>query len=190
MQSKISRYQVVARGVAGLVCAVALIGGGGCRPVHDNPKLQWAAFDHLGREGILKKVTLEDLEGVYSGTIRYVTVENISEATADVEHIITQMLSREFAGLGVVDHNSLTLTLHLPDGMVRVLADLPPFDLEEGILTAPILPPGAVDESSLELICVAKVYPQGLMLDGLLTTEILLPDRAALAVVLHFQLVK
>jgi hypothetical protein len=178
--------------VTGLVCAlVLLVGVAGCRPVHDNPKLQWAIFDHLGREGIKENVTLEELEGDYKGTIYYVSVENISEFTAEAEQFMAQMLRTEYEGLGTVYDNTLTLTLNLPDGMVRVLTDLPPFELEEGIITAPILPaPEAMDESYLEMVCVAKVYPEGLMLDGVLTTEIRLPESTVLAVMLEFQLVK
>lgn len=192
MYSKIGSYQSVSKGMTGLVCAlVLLVGGAGCRPVHDNPKLQWAIFDQIGREGIKENVTLEELEGDYKGTIYYVSVENISEVTAEAEQYMAQMLRREYEGLGRVYDNTLTLTLNLPDGMVRVLTDLPPFELEEGILTAPILPaPEAMDESSLEMVCVAKVYPEGLMLDGVLSTEIRLSESTVLAVMLEFQLVK
>ncbi len=151
---------------------------------HENPRLQWQVFERIGREGIMKKVTLDQLQGDYTGNIRF---RNLA---SEERLIASQLLSTELECLGKVAGNLLIITLTLPDGEIMELHDLPLFELDDGIITAPVASQESTDESDFEMVCVVKRYPQGLMIDGELTKESWVNGIHGQAVTMNFQLIK
>lgn len=157
-----------------------------------NPKLQWEAFDSIGRQGIRENTTLDELQGTYKGKLLYAIPadpQSITTLSTDDSNLIDQLSDGEMDLKGRIDGSQLVLAVILPDGTFLELDGLPPFELEEGIMTAPATTQAFTDDSYFSMICMVKVYPESLMLDGILRQEIQLSENNHILMNFHFQMI-
>ena len=157
-----------------------------------NPKLQWDVFDIIGRQGIRKNTTLDELQGTYKGNLIYAVPEDpqsIPTLSADDSNLIDWLSDGELDLKGRIDGSQLALTVILPNSNLLELDELPPFELEKGIMTAPVTTQTYTDDSFFNMICMVKVYPESLMVDGVLRQEVQLSDNNRILMIFHFQVI-
>ena len=157
-----------------------------------NPKLEWDVFDSIGRQGIREKTTLDELQGTYKGNLIYAVPadpQNIPTLSADDSILIDWLSDGELDIKGGIDGSQIAMTVILPNNNLLELDELPPFELEKGIMTAPVTTQTYTDDSYFNMICMVKVYPESLMVDGVLRQDVQLSDNNRILMIFHFQVI-
>ena len=102
---------------------ILIISGGcfwpfGAAKTLPNPKLQWDVFDIIGRQGIRKNTTLDELQGTYKGNLIYAVPadpQSIPTLSADDSNLIDWLSDGELDLKGRIDGSQLALTVILPN---------------------------------------------------------------------------
>ena len=132
-----------------------------------NPVLENPAFDIIGDQGIKDDATLAKLQGEYFGKLWFEAHENNLTS------------SKTFDCAGRIDGSALTLAWTMEDKSYEPKIE---FNLREGILQS-------FESPQPTLIAAVKVYPSGLMVDGLFILKID-DGKTETEAKVHFQLVK
>jgi hypothetical protein len=158
-------------GIKAIVIVMAFMVLSGCLPGSGkkDPVLENATFDIIGDQGIKTAVTLSELQGGYSGELWFEENEK------------SLYSSESYSCTGRIDGSSLTILWDM-DGKSFGLGEGMEFELKDGIMMSD-------EEPEPRLICAVKVYPSGLMVDGL--AAMVIDDGSGnREVMVHFQLIR
>lgn len=121
-----------------------------------------------------KDVTLDQMQGIWSGTIVYTKIENLEEmpdVTEEDKQLARDMIGRSMNLKMLFEGDVLTMTMQDPSGGESDLEDLPPVTLEDGVFTAALTM--TEDEGTGNMNISGVVYEEGgqLKIKGELSME-------------------
>ncbi len=149
--------------------------------------------ESISREGVMSEITMEALNGTYSGTLMYTEITNMEALAADISEEekdkIRQVIGEETTATAVIENGEFELTMLLL-GSEETLDGLPPLMLEEGVLTMSMSEEMEGAMATFALEAVVKEHPAGPMIDGQFEFGLPTPSGEKVMMYVVFQLVK
>lgn len=149
-----------------IISIVLLLSGCIFLPKEKDPRLDHAAFDIIGDQGLKSDITIDELQGEYKDCLLW--LESYEDITPTRDKIECKSM--------ILD-NTLFMEWEL-DGLNYTLDNGINFSFDKGLIYTDF-------SDNPEFIAMIKLYPSGHMVDGLILIE-----RNAQTIMIHFQMIK